>query len=205
MFLQPAHISGPQAEWRSTRRAICSSPTPRPLLSGRSPPAGQISVVAGILGKLGLPTPGPATRSRLGDPEAVAVDPQDNLFIADEAADYGNDVIEEVTPAGRLSVVAGIVGKSGPPTPGPATSSRLGEPSGLAVDSQGDLYIADSGNSAGGIAEGSLGNDVIEEVTPAGRLSVVAGIVGKSGPPTPGPATSSRLGRAIRGCCRLSG
>ncbi len=157
-------------------------------------PAGQISVVAGILGKLGLPTPGPATRSRLGDPEAVAVDPQDNLFIADEAADYGNDVIEEVTPAGRLSVVAGIVGKSGPPTPGPATSSRLGEPSGLAVDSQGDLYIADSGNSAGGIAEGSLGNDVIEEVTPAGRLSVVAGIVGKSGPPTPGPATSSRLG-----------
>jgi hypothetical protein len=104
----------------------------------------------------------------------VAVDAHGDLFIAD----LGNYVVEEVSPAGRLSVMAGN-GKEGPPTPGPANSSRLFGPRGVAVDAHGDLFIADSGN-------------VVEEVSPAGRLSVVAGN-GKEGPPTPGPANSSAL------------
>jgi secreted PhoX family phosphatase len=145
----------------------------------RVTPAGRLSVVAGIVGKSGPPTPGSATRSELDFPSGVAVDPHGDLFIADTR----NNVVEKVTPGGRLSIVAGIVGKSGPPTPGPANGSRLDffDPSGVAIDSHGDLFIADGGNH------------VVEEVSPAGRLSVVAGIVGKSGPPTPGPATRSEL------------
>ncbi len=147
-------------------------------------PNGRLSVIAGIVGKFGLPTPGPATSSRLADPISVAVDRADVLFIAD--ADVGlpqvSSVVEEVTPAGRLSIAAGIIGKSGPPTPGPADSSLLGEAGGIAVDSHGDLFIGDSQNG------------VVEEVTPNGRLSVIAGIVGKGGSPTPGSAKSSLLG-----------
>jgi DNA-binding beta-propeller fold protein YncE len=142
-------------------------------------PAGSLSIVAGRATS-GAPTPGPASLSALSNPSGVAFDPTNGLvFIADS----GNDVIEEVTPAGQLTIVAGQVGKSGKVVAGPATGTELGSPSGLAVDpNTGDLFIADGTN------------DVIEEVTPAGQLSIVAGVVGKSGVPTTGPATSSDLG-----------
>ena len=139
-------------------------------------PAGRLSVVAGD-GKEGPPTPGPATKSALYDPSAVAVDASGDLFIADS----DNEVVEEVTPAGRLSVVAGVDDHFGPPTPGPATKSYLGGPGGVALDARGDLFIADSLNN------------LVEEVTPVGKLSVVAGVVGHVGSPAPGPATKSDL------------
>jgi hypothetical protein len=103
--------------------------------------AGRLSVVAGD-GEEGTPTPGPATSSELDAPAGVAVDAQGSLLIADS----GNYVVEEVTAAGRLSVVAGD-GNQGPPTPGLATKSELGEPDGVAVDAHGDVFIADSGNN----------------------------------------------------------
>ncbi len=133
-----------------------------------------LSVYAGT-GARGAPTPGPATGSALSDPASVAVDSSGNLYIADLA----NNVIEKVTPAGQLSIVAGT-GSAGAPTPGPALRSDLSYPIGIAVDSSGNLFIADSGNN------------VIEKVTPAGQLSIVAGS-GVLGPPTAGPATGSDL------------
>ena len=124
-------------------------------------------------GKRGRPTPGPATRSKLDAPHGVAVDARGDLFIADTY----NNVVEEVTPAGRLSVVAGD-GDYGSPTPGLATSSNLDMPAGVTVDARGDLFIADTYNN------------MVEEVTPAGRLSVVTGngnLDGVGGlPPSPG-------------------
>jgi sugar lactone lactonase YvrE len=137
-------------------------------------PAGKLSVVVGN-GHAAPPTPGPATKSALDDPSGLAVDAHGNLFVAD----YNNNTVAKVTPAGKLSVVVGN-GHGGPPTPGPATKSALNNPSGVALDAHGDLFIADSNNN------------VVEEVTPAGKLSVVAGN-GTLGPPTPGPATKSGL------------
>jgi streptogramin lyase len=81
-------------------------------------------------------------------PEGVAVDTYGDLFIADA----GNNVIEEVSPAGKLSVVAGT-GTKGPPMSGPATKSALDGPTGVAVDAHGDLFIAD------------YSNNVVEKVT----------------------------------------
>ncbi|MGO9959092.1 MAG: hypothetical protein ACLP50_24520, partial [Solirubrobacteraceae bacterium] len=143
----------------------------------RVTPAGILSIVAGVSGQAGAPTPGPATSSDLGDPTAVAVDGAGNLYIADS----GNDVVEKVTQDGTLSVVAGVPGAFGAPTPGPAASSELANPSGVTVDEAEHLYIADPDN------------DVVEQVTPGGVLSVVAGVPAQSGAPTPGPATSSDL------------
>jgi streptogramin lyase len=137
-------------------------------------PAGKLSVVVGN-GHVGPPTPGSATKSALDDPSGVALDARRDLFVAD----YNNNVVVKVTPAGKLTVVVGT-GHGGPPTPGPATKSDLNNPSGVALDSRGDLFIADSNNN------------VVEEVTPAGKLSVVAGN-GTLGPPAPGPATKSGL------------
>jgi hypothetical protein len=137
---------------------------------------GTLSVIAGDGPLGGPPTPGPATSSALGSPVDVATDAAGDLYIADP----GNNVIEKLTPSGTLSIIAGD-GKSGPPTPGPATSSGLSDPSAIAVDGQGNLYIADPFDF------------VVEKVTPGGTLSIIAGQVGQIGPPTPGPASSSDL------------
>jgi sugar lactone lactonase YvrE len=148
-------------------------------------PEGTLSIVAGTgtwFDPFAFPpsepvlTPGTATGVDLNRPRGVAVDAAGNLYIADT----GYQQILKVTTGGTLSVVAGT-GSYGAPTPGAATSSALGFPSGLAVDSSGNLYIADSGSRK------------ILKVTSGGTLSIFAG-TGSSGLPTPGPATSSKLG-----------
>jgi len=140
-------------------------------------PAGALSLIAGT-GSAGTPTPGPATHSALHGPTGVAVDAAGNLYIGDT----GNHEVEEVTPAGTLSMIAGT-GTAGRPTAGVATASALGEPSGLAVDAAGDVYIPDGGTS---------GNPYVEKVTPQGVLSLAAGN-GTVGAPRAGVATASPL------------
>jgi hypothetical protein len=136
-------------------------------------PGGTLSIIAGT-GTSGAPTPGPATSSDLSGTVGVAVDQAGDVFIADDSASQ----VEKVTPGGTLSIVAGN-GSSGTPTPGPATSSPLLSPDGVAVDAAGDVFIADYGGSR------------VLKVTPDGTLSLFAG--GAYGAPTDGPATSSDL------------
>jgi hypothetical protein len=143
----------------------------------RVTPAGMLSVIAGIPGKIGAPTIGPAVQSALGGPTGLAVDGSGDVYIADPT----NNVVEELTSSGMLSVVAGIPGEPGTTSPGPAIATPLAEPYGVAVDGSGDLYIADSQNS------------LVDKVTPAGIFSVFAGVPSQFGPPTPGPATDSDL------------
>jgi sugar lactone lactonase YvrE len=138
-------------------------------------PSGISNVIAGVNQRGGEPTPGPATSSNIA-PYGLALDPGGNLYIAD--ANHG--LIEEVTAAGTLSIFAGTIGHTGAPTPGVATSSHLGAPTGVAFDASGDLYVAD------------YGANVVEEVTPSGTLSVVAG-TGTPGSPSAGPAALSDL------------
>ncbi len=137
-------------------------------------PSGTLSIFAGT-GLIGSPTPGPATSSKLNFPEGLAIDGSGNLYFSDV---YAN-VIAGVTPSGTLSIVAGN-GTQGGPVAGPATSSPLNNPGGIAVDGRGNLYIANVGN-----------NDVLA-VSPSEKLSVFAG-TGTAGPPTAGPAIASDL------------
>jgi hypothetical protein len=141
-------------------------------------PSGKLSVVAGVPGARGAPTAGKATSSELAYPAAVALSPSGDLYIADS----DNYVVEKVTPAGKLSIVAGVPGTHAAPTVGRATRSDLEKPTGVAVSASGDLYIADPFN------------DVVEQVTPAGHLSIVAGVVGDYDLPKPGLATATSVG-----------
>jgi uncharacterized protein (TIGR03437 family) len=104
---------------------------------------GRMSTVAGN-GAQGYSGDGkPATSASLSYPYAVAVDSGGALYIAD----YGNNCIRKVSVGGTISTVAGTGVQGSAGAGGPATSAQLNEPTGVAADSSGNLYIADSGNS----------------------------------------------------------
>jgi hypothetical protein len=86
---------------------------------------------------------GPATNASLFNPAAVAVDGFGNLYIADEA----NNRVREVAPDGIISTFAGD-GTNGYSGDGDAaTNADLANPTGVAVDAAGNVYIADRNNN----------------------------------------------------------
>ena len=119
---------------------------------------------------------GPAASSQMNQITGVAIDQAGNIYIAD----FLNGRIREVSTAGVITTVAG----GGPAAPGDgglATNAHLGFPEGVAVDSAGNIYIADSYDSR------------VRRVSPGGIITTVAGdgTQGYSG--DGGPATSARL------------
>jgi hypothetical protein len=121
-------------------------------------PNGVISTVAGI-GTAGYSGDGgPATNAELFAPFNVAVDSSGSLYIADSA----NSRVRKVTPAGVISTVAGNGSPGYSGDGGAATSAQLWNPLGVAVDSSGNLYIADNYNNC------------IRKVTPAGVISTIS-------------------------------
>jgi uncharacterized protein (TIGR03437 family) len=86
---------------------------------------------------------GPAVRASIAYPGEIAFDAADNLFIADKE----NNVVRRVTRAGVMSTVAGINRRGFDGDGGPATRAALTRPQGVAVDSQGNLFITDSDNN----------------------------------------------------------
>jgi len=111
----------------------------------------QVNLGSGIIttyagnGAAGFPTNGAlATSTSLNGPIALAVDAGGNLFIADQNA----DVVCRVDATSKIiTIVAGTgtLGFSG--DGGPATAANLQVPEGVAVDTAGNLYIADSENA----------------------------------------------------------
>ncbi len=129
---------------------------------------GNIYTVAGngIAGYSG--DGGAATSAELNLPSGVAVDGVGNLYIAD----YMNNRIRQVTPNGIITTVAGDgynaggaggIGGGYSGDGGPATSAELNVPYGVAADSVGNLYIADTLNR------------LIRKVAPGGIITTVAG------------------------------
>src|SRR5262249_10343368 len=119
---------------------------------------------------------GPAASAQLSFPVGVAVDSTNNLYIADS----GNGRIRRVSPAGAITTVAGG-GINYPGDGSLAISAQLSNPSGVAVDSAGNLYIADGGSRR------------IRRVSPGGTITTVAGngSIGYLG--DGGPAISAQL------------
>jgi len=105
--------------------------------------SGTLSTIAGT-GTSGFAGDGgAATAAALSYPSAVAVDQNENLYIADS----GNNCIRMVTSDGTIATIAGtgMAGYTG--DSGAALQVALYNPSGVAVDAQGNVYIADTGNN----------------------------------------------------------
>ena len=105
-------------------------------------PGGTISTIAGT-GRAGSSGDGgPATSARLSYPAWVAVDAKGSVYITDEE----HSRVRRVSPGGTITTIAGRGRKGYSGDGGPATSARLYYPAGVAVDGQGNLYIADKYN-----------------------------------------------------------
>src|ERR1051325_5881865 len=102
---------------------------------------------------------GAATSAQLNNPFSVAVDSAGNIYIAE----WSNHRVRKVDTSGTITTFAGIgiagFGGDG----GPANQAALNSPEGVAVDSAGNVYIADSFNNR------------IRKVDPSGTITTIAG------------------------------
>jgi uncharacterized protein (TIGR03437 family) len=108
----------------------------------------------------------------------LAIDANGNLFISDTI--YSR--ILKVTPAGQFTTVAGIYAKPGfSGDGGPAAQAQIYQPTGLAFDAWGNLYVADRLNSR------------VRKITPDGMISTVAGSATAGFAGDGGPAVGAQL------------
>jgi RHS repeat-associated protein len=145
--------------------------------------SGIITTVAGT-GQEGFSGDGgPATEAKLYDPVGVAIDATGNLYIVDATI----HTVRKVDAKGTITTVAGSRGCGFSGDGGPATEAFLCRPHGVAVDTTGNLYIADSSNRC------------VRKVDAKGTITTFAGIgtsMGYSG--DGGPATEARLSYPLR-------
>ena len=107
---------------------------------------------------------GTGSAARFYSPHSVAVDSVGNVYITDT---YNNRV-RKMKPGGVVTTLAGSAGTSGSKD-GTRGAARFTQPDGVAVDSAGNVYVADTLNST------------IRQVTPAGVVTTLAGLAGTSG------------------------
>jgi len=120
---------------------------------------GVVSTLAGEPATFGG-ADGTGTAAQFFDPDAVAVDTNGNIYVADRQ----NRTIRKVTPAGVVSTVAGLAGNYGE-ADGTGSYARFSSPMGVAVDTAGNVYVTDFVSLGGG--------STIRKITPGGVVTTI--------------------------------
>lgn len=126
-------------------------------------PAGEVTTLAGRAGSYGSLN-GIGSNARFSSPAALALDGAGNLYVADR----GNCAIRKMTPAAEVTTLAGNPFSCGS-TDGVGDAARFNNPTGLAVDVDGNVFVADAGNHT------------VRKVTPGGHVTTLAGAAGVLG------------------------
>ncbi|MBI3884252.1 MAG: hypothetical protein HY302_00750 [Opitutae bacterium] len=120
-------------------------------------PDGLVSTLAGSPGMAGSQN-GNGISALFNQPAGVAVDAAGNVYVADT----GNAVIRKIAPDGTVTTLAGTANSRGN-RDDLGSAASFGSPAGIAVDTAGNLYVADAFNAT------------IRKITPAGLVSTLAG------------------------------
>ncbi|HEY5504943.1 MAG TPA: hypothetical protein VIK28_07275 [Sedimentisphaerales bacterium] len=120
-------------------------------------PAGIVTTVAGKVGVNGY-ADGQGTNAMFNNIQGIAVDNSDNLYVADMM----NSVIRKITPNGTVSTFAGQAG-SNDSIDATGSAARFYFPTGIAADTNGNVYVADSVNQT------------IRKITPSAVVTTMAG------------------------------
>jgi len=99
-----------------------------------------VTTVAGQSGVAGS-ADGPVSQAQFHFPSGIGIDAAGNLYVADT----DNDTLRMISPSGAVSTLAGLAGVGGS-TDGTGTAARFNFPTGVAADSAGDVYLADTNN-----------------------------------------------------------
>lgn len=125
-----------------------------------------VGKVYGIYIKGGLDGTGSAAKFEIS---GLAVDSSGNVYLADQKA----NVIQKITPAGVVTTLAGLAYHVGS-NDGTGSAARFDNPVAVAVDSAGNVFVADAGNTT------------VRRITPAGVVTTVCGLA-----QTPPPDSSA--------------
>jgi sugar lactone lactonase YvrE len=145
----------------------------------------KLDLTSGLIATIAGTTPGfsgdnaSATASQLDLPTALAVDPANNLYVADT----GNHRIRKISATGLITTIAGNGTQGFSGDAGPATSAAIDSPAGIALDSASNLYLADTHNYR------------IRRIDTTGRIATIAGAgtLGFSGDTAPATAATLAL------------
>ena len=125
--------------------------------------AGVVTTLAGAAPSTGS-TDGTGSAARFKSPSGAAVDGIGNVYVADT----DNHTIRKIASAGVVTTLAGTAPSTGS-TDGTGSAARFKSPYGAAVDGNGNIYVADTGNHT------------IRKITSAGVATTLAGTAGASG------------------------
>jgi uncharacterized delta-60 repeat protein len=125
--------------------------------------SGGVTTFAGSTGYGGT-ADGTGSAARFYLPDGATVDASGNVYVADTQ----NHTIRKITSAGVVTTLAGSAGNSGS-ADGTGSAARFKEPSGIAADASGNVYVADTGSHT------------IRKITGAGVVTTLAGSAGITG------------------------
>ncbi|UOE51410.1 gliding motility-associated C-terminal domain-containing protein [Mucilaginibacter sp. SMC90] len=117
-------------------------------------PSGIVTVFAGI--NQNGTADGPGNVANIINPNGIAIDKDDNLYVSD-----GNNAIRKISPSGYVYTLAGQPSEG--TADGLGNAAKFKRPAGLAVDNNGNIYVADQGGL------------VIRKITPNGLVTTIAG------------------------------
>ncbi|MGA3007249.1 MAG: immunoglobulin domain-containing protein, partial [Opitutaceae bacterium] len=143
---------------------------------------GAVTTLAGANGVRG-DTDAAGSAAFFNHPSNVAVDADGVVYVADTY----NDLIRKIAPSGAVTTLAGLSGVSGY-TDGTGSNALFNQPAGIAIDVAGNIFVADTGNSA------------IRKITKAGVVVTIAGLPTVSGR-LDGPAADAAEFNRPRGLC----
>ena len=147
-----------------TRRGTSTSPTGSTTPSARSIPSGAVTTFAGQPTRIpATPVDGTGTAATFNGVFGIAIGPQGNLYVSEI-----NDV-RKIAPDGTVTTLAGTLGSPAGDQDGTGSAASFDVPEGIAVDAQGNVYVAEAMGC------------VIRKITPSGGVTTLAGQAGQRG------------------------